>query len=121
MDRNGLTEVHVESAMPVASQADSRIVFESHAPMLANRLMEIASQRLSSNDAEIQDSGIDIVTKFRKNLFSEKPVVTAHIQAKMGEVSHDAKSRLLGAIRGKSEVVAEATVIRPGDSESSGG
>lgn len=112
MERKGLAEVSTGNAMPIVSGADSRIVFDTVAPQLAHRVMQIAMDRLNAQDVETQDSGIKIIGTFRKQLFSEKPAVSVNIQAKTGMISDEARELIDSRLGRRREVVAEATVVK---------
>lgn len=129
----------VANATPVESKEDAQIVFSQAAPRLAHRLLEIAEKRLNFAAAQIpstgdpkqdamnhevameletatQDSGIEILNKFKKQLFSERPTMHVNVNAKVGGISEEAKA-ILDRKRGESrEVVVEGTVVGRGNS-----
>lgn len=117
MDGKQLAEVRVSNAMPIVSSADSRIVFDTVAPQMAHRVLQIAMERLNAPDAETQDSGIKIVGTFRKQLFSEKPAVSVNVQAKVGMISDDARSIIDSRLGRGREVVAQDSSSPHKDSE----
>ena len=126
--------VSTANALPVASKDEARIMFETKAPALAHRLLQIAEERLWVNrpnvadmlpeDAvkleesyrDIQDSGIEILSKFKRQLFTEKPTVSVNLHQKVGGISEDAQARIAKQLNPSREVVASATVVEQGDS-----
>jgi hypothetical protein len=132
MDRKG-SLVSIGNTLPLQSKDEAKVIFEVAAPRLAHRLMQLAEQRLMAEpiiqedmspeqelDArkyarEEQDSGIEILSTFKKQLFTEKPTVSMNIHAKTGFISEDAKTALDHKLGRSREVVAQATVVSEGD------
>lgn len=106
----------MDNTLPIVSEADAAVVFNKAAPLLAKSVVDIAMRRLAMGDTESEDSGLEIVSKFKKQLFSERPSVSVALQGKMGVISEDAQARLNNQLGRGREVVAEATLIKPGDS-----